>query len=46
VSKKVPSNSHNFPLTEPKCNYLGILERAYHEEFEKNMTKTIFGQKN
>jgi hypothetical protein len=45
LSKKVPPNGHNFPLTELKCNYLGISERSYHVEFEKNKTKTFLGQK-
>jgi hypothetical protein len=45
LSKKVPPNSHNFPLTEPKCKNLDILETSYHVEFEKNMTKKILGQK-
>jgi hypothetical protein len=30
-------NGHNFPLTEPKCKLLGILERSYHVEFEKKI---------
>jgi hypothetical protein len=28
-------NGHNFPLIEPKCYYLGVLERSYHVKFEK-----------
>jgi hypothetical protein len=42
--QKVPPNGHNFQLTEPKCKYLGILERSYHVEFEKNMSTKVLGQ--
>jgi hypothetical protein len=40
------SNGHNFPLTEPNCKYLSILERSYHIEFEKNMTKKFWDKNN
>jgi hypothetical protein len=26
IVQKVPPNGHNYPLTEPKCKYLGILD--------------------
>jgi hypothetical protein len=39
------SNGHKFPLTEPNCKYLGILERSCYVEFENNVTKKILGQK-
>jgi hypothetical protein len=39
------SNGHNFPLLEPNCNYLSILERSCYVEFEKNVTKKVLGKK-
>jgi hypothetical protein len=35
-----PSNGNN-PLTEPKCEYLSILERSFHIEFEKKSSKKL-----
>jgi hypothetical protein len=39
------SNGHNFPLTEPNCKYLSILERPCYVKFKNNVTKKVLGQK-
>jgi hypothetical protein len=41
IVQEVPPNGHNYPLTEPKCKYLSILERSYYEKSKKNTTKSF-----
>jgi hypothetical protein len=44
VQKLIP-NGHNYPFSEPKCKYLGILERSFYLELKKFDLKS-FGTKN